>query len=78
MVTFAILTLFVALYFMQDNGVLTEIFWKKALYIVLLIISAVLLSLAYGTLRGVFIFIGLLSLLGTLFTLFLYQYQSKK
>lgn len=58
---------------MQEGGVLTKSKMKLTIAIVCLIASALLYSMEYGTLRGILILMGVLSLQGTLFTLFRYK-----
>jgi len=75
---FAIITAFVAIVLFQERGHITTNSMRMLLSVVLLIVSGVLFSLDYGVLRGVFILIGLVSLLGTIVTLLLYKVVTKK
>lgn len=72
----AILATFAAIYLVQDSGAITISLVKRLLSTALLIISGIVLSIDYGTLRGVFILLALVSLLGTLFTLLRYKGMS--
>ena len=75
---FAIITSFVAIMLFQERGHITTNTMRMLLSVVLLIVSGVLFSLDYGVLRGIFILIGLVSLLGTIVTLLLYKVVTKK
>lgn len=74
----AIAIALLGVFLMQDNGVLTQNRIKKITSGMLFLLSFVVLSMEYGALRGVFIFIGLISLLGTLFTLLLHKLPSDR
>ncbi len=78
MIFVATLIALIGIYLMQDDGVLTQSLLKKISSGLLLLLSGILLSMEYGTLRAVFILIALVSLLGTLMTLFLYKFQGDK
>ncbi len=64
---------FIGLFLMQNNGVLTRHKTKQFAAGVVLVCSGVVFVIEYGALRGVFILIGIVSLLGTLFTLLRYK-----
>lgn len=66
----------IAVVLFQDKGVITQNTAKKLLSIAVFIASAVLLCIAYGTMRGIFVFAGLISLVGTLFTLLRYKMKN--
>ena len=78
MIIFATLVCFIAIYLMQDNGYLTQNKVKQAIYISLFIISGILYSMQYGTLRGIFILLGVASLIGMAFTFLHYKWQQQK
>ncbi|NMP32796.1 hypothetical protein HII17_14665 [Thalassotalea sp. M1531] len=74
MLTFLATTLsLIGVFLLQDNGLLTRHKTKQVVASVILIFSAILFGSEYGVLRGIFIFIGIISLLGTLFTLLRYK-----
>jgi len=73
MIVSAILIILIGIYLLQNNGALTKQSTKKVASSLLLLLSAFLLIVEFGTMRGIFIFISLVSLLGTFFTLFLYK-----
>ena len=79
MIVVAILASFAAVYLLQEtaqeNGAISANLIKRFASLAMFIFSGVLLSLEYGTLRGVFILIGVVSLLGTIFTLLRYKLQ---
>lgn len=64
---------FIGLFLLQDYGVLTRHKAKLLAACAVLVCSGILFSIEYGVLRGVFILIGVFSLLGTLFTLLRYK-----
>lgn len=64
-----------AIYLIQDNGVLTSNKLKQLASISVIVIAAFILCNEYGTLRGIFIGIGVVSLLGTVFTLLRYKWH---
>ena len=65
----------ISIYLMQDNGTLSNNNIRKALSMALCLLSASIILHEYGVLKGVFVFIGLISLLGTLLTFLLYKIQ---
>lgn len=73
LVIFATILALIGVVLLQDNGALTQHKAKQAAAVTLLFVSTVLYGLAFGALRGTFIFIGVISLLGTLFTLLRYK-----
>lgn len=73
MITIAFIMALCGVYLMQDKGVLTQRLLKKISSSVLLLLSAILLAIEYGTLKGLFIFIGLISMFGTVITLLLFK-----
>jgi hypothetical protein len=64
---------FIVVFLLQDNGELTKSRSKLVAAISLLAASAILYCMEFGTLRGVFVLVGALTLLGTLFTLLRYK-----
>ena len=78
MILLATFITILAVFFMQDKGVLTQKPVKKILSAMSFVFAGILLSMEYGTLRAVFILIGLASLLGTLLALLLYRLQPDK
>jgi hypothetical protein len=64
---------FIVVFLLQDNGELTKSRSKLVAAISLLAASAILYCIEFGTLRGVFVLVGALTLLGTLFTLLRYK-----
>ena len=78
MIITAIVLSLIAVYLMQDNGVFTQSLLKKISSLILFAMACIVLSFEYGTLRGVFVFIGLVSVLGTILTLLLYRLQNNK
>tara|TARA_B110000014_G_C20069780_1_gene557796 strand:+ start:1055 stop:1291 length:237 start_codon:yes stop_codon:yes gene_type:complete len=64
---------FIVVFLLQDNGELTKSRSKLIAAISLLAASAILYCMEFGTLRGVFVLVGALTLLGTLFTLLRYK-----
>lgn len=73
MIYLATLITLISVYLIQERGVFTQSKVKHVGSIILMIAAGILLSVEYGTLRGVFIFLGLLSLVGTVFTLLRYK-----
>jgi hypothetical protein len=59
-----------SLWLLDNNGKLTKQKLKRFLGIGIIAVSYILLVIDYGALRGAIIFLAILSLLGTLFTLF--------
>ena len=64
---------FIAVFLLQDNGELTKNRAKLVVAIGVMVASATFYCLELGTLRGVFVLVGALTLLGTLFTLLRYK-----
>lgn len=73
MIVVAILIALTAIYFAQDNGEISQSINRRLGATVFLAISGYVFYLEYGILKSVFILIGLISLLGTLFTLLRYK-----
>lgn len=78
MIITAVVLSLIAVYALQDHGVLTQSLLKKISSLILFVIACIVLSFEYGTLRGVFVFIGLVSVLGTIFTLLIYRLQNNE
>ena len=74
----AIILSIVAIYFLEENNALSSKLTNWLPAILLFTGSIVLLSLDYGVMRGIFVFIGLLSLLGTIATLLPYRFSLGK
>lgn len=74
MILLSVLLVIAATILLQDKGALTQSSVKWLVSVVLLITSGVLLDMEYGTLRAVFTLIGVLSLVGTVYTLLRYKY----
>lgn len=74
MILLAIVISLLGVYLMQDHGELTTNKIKQFSATVAFIVCGIVLSMEYGTLRGVFILLGLVSLVGTMFTLFRYKF----
>ena len=74
MILLAIVISLLGVYLMQDHGELTTNKIKQFSATVAFIVCGIVLSMGYGTLRGVFILLGLVSLVGTMFTLFRYKF----
>ena len=70
---FATILLFIVVFLLQDSGAPTKSRAKLAIAIGFLVASSLLYFIEYGTLRGIFILISVLSLVGTLFTLLRYK-----
>jgi len=64
---------FIVVLLLEYNGELNKSRTKLVAATDLLVATATLYSMEYGTLRGIFVSIGVLSLLGTLFTLLRYK-----
>lgn len=78
MTILAIIFSIVAIYFLEENNALSSKLTNWLPAIVLFAGSIVLLCLDYGVMRGIFVFIGLLSLLGTIVTLLPYRFSLDK
>lgn len=72
----AIIGALLAVILLQNRGSISQKRLPKIASLGLFILSGVLLSFDYGPLRGVFILIALVSVLGTLFTLLRYKLNS--
>lgn len=77
MIVSAILLILVGIYLLENNGALTKQSTKKVASSLLLLVSVILLTIEFGTMRGIIIFIGLVSLLGSLFTLLLFKLKNR-
>ncbi|MCH2057835.1 MAG: hypothetical protein MK214_14725 [Thalassotalea sp.] len=78
MTILAIILSIVAIYFLEENNALSSKLTSWLPAIILFVGSIVLLCLDYGVMRGIFVFIGLLSLLGTIVTLLPYRFSLGK
>ncbi len=76
MIFIAILAACTAIYLLQDKGEISLSSVRKSASLAISIISGVLFCVEYGALRGIFILIGVVSLLGTLFTLLRYKLRN--
>ncbi len=74
MILLSIVISLLGVYLMQDHGELTTNKIKQFSATVAFIVCGIVLSMEYGTLRGVFILLGLVSLVGTMFTLLRYKF----
>ncbi|GLX86847.1 hypothetical protein tloyanaT_31000 [Thalassotalea loyana] len=74
MILLSIVISLLGVYLMQDHGELTTNKIKQFSATVAFIVCGIVLSIEYGTLRGVFILLGLVSLVGTMFTLLRYKF----
>lgn len=63
------LLILIALWFLNDEGQLTNKHIKRLLSVALLCVSCGICTAELGVMRGVFVFLALVSLLGTLGTL---------
>ncbi|REL35256.1 hypothetical protein [Thalassotalea euphylliae] len=70
MTIIAILVTFFGLLMADERGKLTANIVNQLVSVLALVVATVLLCYQFGTLRGVFVFLGVASVLGTLLTLF--------
>lgn len=75
MIFLAVILALLAVLFFQDRGQITSSLWKRLASALLLVLSGIVLSFSYGNLRSIFILLGMLSLIGTLFTLLRYKLE---
>jgi len=73
MVILAVLMSLLGIYLLQARGRLTTNLAKRIGAISAFVLCTALLSIEYGILRSIFIFIGLVSMAGTLYTLVQYK-----
>lgn len=78
MTVLAFILCVVAVYLLEDNNALSTKMTKWLPALILLTGSTVLLCMDYGVMRGIFVFIGLLSLIGTIVTLLPYRFSLGK
>lgn len=78
MIVLSVILVTLATFLIQEAGEFTQNTVRKLAAIAVFIASGIFLSNEYGTLRGVFITIGLISLIGTLFTLLRYKFSDGK
>lgn len=74
MILLSIVISLLGVYLMQDHGELTTNKIKQFSATVAFIVCGIVLSMEYGTLRGLFILLGLVSLVGTMFTFLRYKF----